>query len=470
MIIGRPALPLITALFTLAAVAAARAQTPESALPQEPERPKISAQRWQEDWSVLRDPSLRTEPLDSLKYIPLSADPQVYLSLGADVRERLEAIDGPAFGTGHQKGNAYLLDRVQVHADLHLDDWEAFVQLEDDRAPGKLSVGPADADGLDLEEAFIAKISEVDGGLLKLRAGRQEFGFDLQRFVSDRDRPNVRQAYDAVWGDYELGDWRVISFASRPVQYRNATVFDDFSAPSLSLDGFRVERRNVGPGNLAVYYLRYQRDDARFALASGDERRNAFDAHYSGTAGPIDFDIEGMLQQGGIGDQPLLAWAFGERSGYKFKQFLWQPQLSLQVDAASGSRSATGTVGTFNPLFPNGSYFTLASLTGDANLVHVKPILSVTPAESLSLQAAFGLQWRETTQDAIYTFPVQAIAGTAGRGDAWSGAYLQLDAVKQITANIMLSVEYVHYTVGDAIRAAGGHNTDYGNIQFSFAW
>ncbi|MGO7208565.1 alginate export family protein, partial [Rhizobium ruizarguesonis] len=37
----------------------------------EQERPSIKADRSQEDWSLLADPKLRTQPLDSLKYIPL---------------------------------------------------------------------------------------------------------------------------------------------------------------------------------------------------------------------------------------------------------------------------------------------------------------------------------------------------------------------------------------------------------------
>jgi hypothetical protein len=52
-----------------------------SMTPGPPERPAIQLNRWQEDWSVLADPELRTEPLDNLKYIPLwSGDPNSYAS------------------------------------------------------------------------------------------------------------------------------------------------------------------------------------------------------------------------------------------------------------------------------------------------------------------------------------------------------------------------------------------------------
>jgi hypothetical protein len=434
-----------------------------------PQRPVIQSQRWEENWSVLADPALQTEPLDGLKYIPLSSDGQVWLSFGANSRLRMESFSNPNYGVPGQKSNTYLISRTEVHADLRIYGWQAFVQLQDDRAPGKLQVTPADADRVDLEQAFLAHVGEVGEGVLKIRVGRQEMAWDQERFVSNRDGANVRQAYDAIWADYEIGKWRFISFVSEPVQYRNAAAFDDYSDSHLQLDGFRVERRDVGPGDLAVYYLRYLRDDASFVGASGNERRNAFDVHYAGQEGPVVFDIEAMVQQGSIGNRPVLAWAFGERSGYRFHA-PWSPELALQIDAASGNSSSHGNFGTFNPLFLNASYFSLANVTTYANLIHVKPILSVVPAKTWLLQAAVGFQWRETTNDAVYTVPMQPVPNTAGRGNLWTGAYLQLDVTKKINPNVSVSAEFVQFQAGETIREAGGHNVTYGGLQLSLAW
>ena len=58
------------------------------------DRPAIAFNRWTEDWSVLADPNVPREPLDELKYIPLSNyDACTYLSFGANVRERFEVND-----------------------------------------------------------------------------------------------------------------------------------------------------------------------------------------------------------------------------------------------------------------------------------------------------------------------------------------------------------------------------------------
>src|ERR1700756_2442583 len=118
---------------TLACVAAHAGRADEGAtptMPQARDRPAIHLNRWQEDWSVLADPALRTEPLDSLKYIPLSSgDPNSYASLGFDLRERVESTQIAPFGIGNPQSNTYGIQRLEVHADIHPDfHWQIFVQ------------------------------------------------------------------------------------------------------------------------------------------------------------------------------------------------------------------------------------------------------------------------------------------------------------------------------------------------------
>ena len=149
------------------------------------DRPKIGLNRWQEDWSVLADPALRTQPLDDLKYIPLSSsDPNSYASLGVNLRERVESTQVGPFGIGNSRTNTYLIQRLEVHADIRpAAHWQIFVQLQDDRALSKDLITPADKDPLDLEQAFVTYSNELGGGQLKVRLGRQQMGFDLQARV-----------------------------------------------------------------------------------------------------------------------------------------------------------------------------------------------------------------------------------------------------------------------------------------------
>src|SRR5437667_5988767 len=140
--------------------------------------------------------------------------------------------------------------------------------------------------------------------------------FDLQRFVSVRDGPNVRQAYDAAWLDWEQREWRFIGFWSMPVQYRQEHFFDDFSSEHFQYGGVRVERKDVGPGDLAAYYSRFILDKSRFLDTRGDERRNNFDIRYAGARSGFDWDLEAMAQSGPGADAPVPAVA---ELGHRFE-------------------------------------------------------------------------------------------------------------------------------------------------------
>ncbi|MFC5430833.1 alginate export family protein [Paraburkholderia denitrificans] len=434
-------------------------------------RPAVLFNRWQEDWSVLADPCVPREPLDGLKYVPLGEDRASWLSLGVNLRERVETNNAPLFGIGTAQSDTYLIQRIEVHADAHLaEHWQFFVQLQDARAFGKNMVTPVDKNPLDLEQAFVTYTGTLGSGTFKFRVGRQQMAFDLQRFISVRDGPNVRQAYDAIWADYEYQKWRFIAYATQPVQNRDETAFDDVSNRDLTFSGVRFERQSVGPGDLSGYWSRYNRSNARFLDANGVERRDVWDMRYSGTRDRFDWDVEGMLQTGTVGGNTILAWAMGSIAGYTL-DLPWSPHVALQIDAASGDRHPhDGRVETFNSLFSNGYYFTLAGYTGYSNLVHIKPSITLKPTANLALLGALGFQWRETTGDAVYQQANQAVPGTAGKGSLWTGMYVQLRADWTIAANLIGSVEAVHFQVGNAIRQAGGHNADYAGFELKYGW
>ena len=429
--------------------------------------------RWQEDWSVLADPRVPREPLDEFKYIPLSdTDRYTYLSFGADTRERFEANDSAGFGTGANRNQDYVISRNEFHADLRIaNQVQAFVQFQSDFAPWKTMLTPVDQNRLDLEQAFVVLTEPVGGGTLKLRAGRQQFAFDLQRFVSVRDGPNVRQSYDAGWADYENGPWRFITFYSLPVQVRDITIFDDYSSVTKQTFGMaRTEYKFSEFLFIAGYYANFTQSNAQFANASGDERRDIFDVHLNGNANHFDFDLEVMNQTGRIGIEPIEAWAVGSLAGYTFANANWSPRVGIQLDAASGDGNAKQTFGTFNPLFPNGYYVTLAGYTGFVNFIHVKPSLTLHPSSSVKITLAAAAQWRQTTADAVYIQPDLAVPRTAGRPGAYTGSYGQLRLDWTIDRATSFAVEAVHFAIGDAIRNAGGHDSNYLGVEIKRGW
>ena len=452
-------------------VAATSTQTKQASTP--PKRPSILFNRWQEDWSVLANPKVPREPFDELKYSPLSkTNPKTYLSLGINLRERFESNDAVNFDVGNSVPQSYVISRFEAHADLRIaNQLQTFVQLQSDFAPWKTIITPVDQNRLDLEQAFTTLTEPIGDGTFKFRVGRQQFAFDLQRFISVRDGPNVRQSYDALWSDYEHGAWRYISFYSRPVVTLNVRAFDDYSSSHYTYSGFRVERKVKEFGKINAYISHFKQDNVRYLFVSGNERRNILDVRFVGKGVALDWDLELMGQEGSIANKKIRAWALGSLSGYTFKSLVWQPRIGMQVDAASGNRDRYGnTLGTFNPLFPNGYYITLAGYTGYTNFIHVKPSLTLKPNPSLTAMVAAAALWRETTADAVYTQPNIPVSGTAGEGGRFTGNYYQIRFDWLMSYHFTSALEVVHFDVAEALRAVGGKDSNYVGVEIKFGW
>jgi hypothetical protein len=437
-----------------------------------PDRPAIAFNRWSEDWSVLADPAVPREPMDEFKYIPLSADdPRTYLSFGVNIRERFEAND-PNFGTGGNRQNEYVLSRAETHADLRVaGQVQVFLQLQSDIAPGKDRLSPVDQDRLGIEQGFVAVSEPCGDGAVLVRVGRLEVGFDLQRFLSARDGPNVRQSYDGASVAYTLGPWRVNALYTHPVDNRDSSSFDDYSGPRLSFDLLRLERELTSSSSLSTYVAEFRQDDVRFPSASGNERRDIAEVRFAGVSGRFDWDAEAMSQTGRIGSQAIRAWATGVVVGETLGSSTVQPRITLQVDAASGDKSAADNqLNTFNPLFPSGYYFTQAGYTTYANLVHLKAGVTMTPLANLKLTTGVGVEWRETVADAIYTLPDVPVPDTAGHGSHYVGTYGQFRADYNLTPHIALALEVVHFSAGATVVSVGGHDTNYFGAEVRYGW
>ncbi len=439
-----------------------------------PKRPPILPNRWEEDWSVLANPEVPREWLDCLKYIPLSAkNPKTYLSLGANFRSRYEYINAINFGVPpDQDPQSYVIMRMEAHAELRIANHvHLFVQLQNDIAPGKTIVFPVDKDKLDLEQAFILVIQPLASGVFRFRGGRQQMNFDLQRFVSNRDGPNVRLSFDALWADYTINDWKFISFYSQPVVTRNKHCFDDYSNDNFTFSIVRAEKKFADFLSISSYLGHFKQNKASYATVSGNERRNLLDIRFVGNGACYDWDLEAMGQIGHIANKNIRAWALGSMMGYTFKTTWLQPRIGLQFDMATGNQNKNShSFRTFNPLFPNGFFFNLANYTAYANLIHIKPSLKITPRPSWSAMFAVAAQLRETTADAVYVEPHSPIPNTAGMRGHYTGTYYQTDANWQITPNYASVLQVVYFNVAKAIRRAGGHNSVYVGIELKIGW
>jgi hypothetical protein len=165
-------------------------------------RPLYPLPRYEEDWSFLSDPAKRDDFWDPIKFIPLNEDRNVFLSLGAEIRETFERFHNTNFGLSPDDQGGYLLQRYLFHVDLHAGQRFRFFgelnsSLEDGRTGGPR---PLDEDKLDLHQGFVdfVVLKPRENASLTLRIGRQEMAFGSGRMVDLREGPNVPLSFDGL--------------------------------------------------------------------------------------------------------------------------------------------------------------------------------------------------------------------------------------------------------------------------------
>lgn len=425
------------------------------------------------DYSFLRSPAEHTDALDDVKYIPFGRDGGNYLSLSGEARLRYDDFSkNPAFGLSGLSADDYVFTRTTLGADLHLGPHlRAFAQLGYTSVGGKrASIGPTDESGSDWQQGFIElKMPVGDTTDLAGRFGRQEVILGSQRLVALRDGPNIRQAFDGTRLIMKAPAYEVTAFAFRPVQLKRQD-FDDASDRNQDFYGIYATFpiRKTG-AFLDAYALRLLRKDAIFAQGRGNERRDSLGVRLWGTKARVDYNFEALYQSGAFGAKAIRAWTFASDTGFTATNLRWSPRIGLKADIASGDKDGQDNeLNTFNALFPKGGYFTENGLIGPSNIVDLQPSITLNPSPKLNIVLSAVVLWRDTTADAIYRQPYLPIAGTAGKPGRYTGTQYYLSPTWQINSHLLLSGTYVHFAVGDTIKAVGGGDSDYASAWLTY--
>ena len=164
------------------------------------EDPSISSRfslfRWSEDYRDLDREERRGSLQARYKYLSIGDTPEWYVSFGGEIREKVEATSGPAFGLGPADGFVALSTRVLAHVDAHFGDHvRVFLEVafasELGREPSARSF---DVSVLSATQAFIDLAVAAHG--VRVRAGRQLLAFGSLRLTSARDGVSIRRAFD----------------------------------------------------------------------------------------------------------------------------------------------------------------------------------------------------------------------------------------------------------------------------------
>ena len=382
--------------------------------------------------------------------------PQSNITVGGEVRQQYERFVNEAWGAGPPDRDGYLLQRYMFHADLRIGTRvRLFGQLKSGIETGRTGgPRPADEDRLDVHQGYadVTLSGRPSTSGIKIRIGRQEFNLGSARLVSVREVPNVRQSFDAVRATVRVSAWHTDVFISRPVTTSTGT-FDDQGDRLRTLWGVYAVRAK-GARGLDLYYLGYDRRNARFDQGMGHEKRHSIGARAWGQVGPVDHNVEVVGQWGTFGQDEIHAWTIASDTGYRVR-LAGGPRLGIRADVTSGDADrADHRLGTFNPLFPKGAYFGLIAPMGPLNHMDIDPMATFTVRRGLTLNANWLFFWRTRRDDGLYGVPGNLLRSGRGTGARFVGHSPGLEVRWQRDRHLSLTADIAVFTAGAFLRQA----------------
>ena len=421
--------------------------------------PDYKLLRADEDYRYLaHDSTVQADFFDPVKFIPLSASRQSYLTIGGEIRQQYEWLNNPEWGEGGQH-RGYLLQRYMLHTDWHFGTrFRVFGQLKSGLA-GKPNPGPADEDQLDVHQAFADWVVSLPANhSLTLRLGRQELNYGSSRLVSVREGPTVRQSFDGGRVMWRSPDLRLDGFVTRPATSKPG-IFDDATSAAVWFWGaYAVLPRPKLASGLDVYYLGFVNEKARFARGAGLERRHSVGVRWWSSSGAFQYNAEVVYQFGRFGSGTIRAWTASGEVGYTLKSLPMRPRISLRTEFISGDRDLNSmTLGTFNPLFPKGAYFGQVALIGPANLVDIHPIISARPfpERNLTFTLDWDFFWRASKADGLYTVPYVLTRPGNDTQSAYIGDQITLEGEWLISRHWAAELFLTYFQAGAYLRESG---------------
>lgn len=413
--------------------------------------------RYDDDFSYLKNDSSNS-PYKKTKYLPLSKDNSYYLSFGGDVRYQYFHIKNENWGDSPEDKDGFLFSRLLLHGDLHAGKYlRAFVQLQSSMVSGKTETSPVDEDPLEVHQAFIdLYLNTGKKNRITLRTGRQELAYGSQRLIAVRDGPNNRQSFDALKIMLAGKNYKADLFTSRYVKAKKGLFNDGFNKDAKFWGVYVTKNKIPVLQNIDVYYMGLWKRKSVFDEAGAKELRYSVGSRIWSSKGAFKYDAEGLYQFGEFGNKDINAWTLSLNMAYKFSNIKFKPELGLKTEAISGdAHYGDDKLQSFNPLFPRGGYFGLASLIGPANLYDVHPSLQLELTKKLFLDVDYDLFWRYSINDGIYTPGVALIY--SGKNNPYRFIGAQLSGNIFYTPNSMLYFrgEFTRFYSGPFLKAAG---------------
>lgn len=426
---------------------------------------KFNMYRWNENYSYLANQQ-NLDWYQQLKYKPFAKKRNdIYVSLGGSLRERLNIYQNDLFDLRDPNDGYLFLHRMLLHADIHITKYfRTFVEIGSHlTGRNRLHPGPFDEDNVDFTQGFI----DLKLNHSQLRIGRQEMKLGSARLLGVRDGPNVRRSFDGVSFCAKHTRVKFRLFALGEVQVHKG-VFDNNTNLDESVWG-TYSTWNFYISKVDIYYIGLYRGSSKYARGKANEVRHSIGTRFFGKKKSWDWNYEFIYQFGTFGPTNISAWTAASITGYSFKDIPWQPRIALSTNVASGDDDH-GSLKTFNPLFPNLTYFEEAAVLSPQNFFNIEPEITVHPNEKLSISIDWNFFWRLKKNDAVYVRGLNPLPGTVATKGHFVTNIPSISIDCQLADHIKFDLSYSHYFTGKVIKDAGGHDINYIKLQATFTF
>ena len=476
------ALLLVTLPGPLAAYAQAQAQAQESAGTETArqtaaeDRP-FRLYRWQEDYSYLAGKP--RNDWESLKYIPLPGLPNSWLSLGGEVRYRLDAYDPYLFGLGKSGYNwASNQERIFQSFDLHLGSmFRGFVQFDAAKEDGRPVQRAYDQSTPDLRQAFLDFTLPTTSGRSMIRGGRQELFLGESRWLAVRDPTNLRRSFEGFLGEYDDPSLTLRAFAAHPVNILPEAFDDNRLNTEYFRGGYATIRKPFDvPVTIDAYVYAREQASVTYARGTAAEDRWSGGARLAARFAGFEATAEATRQWGSFGKAQIDALGAFADLGYRFSPLAaadgtMTPKIGMRAHYASGDDNLkSGTLHNFTAAYPAASIISEMSLLSASNTTNIQPYVQVsTGPRGPILGANWNVVSRVSVADSVYG-PIGTLI-TAKNSTSRDVAQIgQVDLTWDISKFLQLHALYAHIFAGQYIRDAGGRDFDYYRLQIVARW
>jgi len=409
--------------------------------------------RYDEDYSKIATDSNNTF-LDKIKFIPLTKDKNLNLSLGGELRSQYQYFNNENWGDVANDPDGFLLNRALFHLDTkYKKSIRLFAQIQSSTAISRVDPSPVDKNELDIHQLFIDFNFQLSASDITFRLGRQEFMYGSQRLIAVREGPNSRQSFDAIKMIWKYKNLKTDLFYSQFVKNTFGN-FNDRLNPNTRFYGvYNVINKIPVIQNIDFYYLGLDKKTASFNSISGEEKRHSIGSRIWSKNKNWNYDFETVYQFGTIENQSIQAWTVSLYTNYQFNTVKFKPKLGLKTELISGDKSTDDNkLQTFNPLFPRGAYFGLAAILGPSNLYDIHPSIEFEINDKISVATDYDFFWRFSKNDGIYQPNTALIYSSANSMQRYIGSQLGASIDYDIQKWFSIKAEATWFKAGNYLK------------------